>query len=248
MVAGQSVGGCLGIAPAAGPLTAPGRWRTNTRSGRRRYPLEVRSTDELDELRREVAELRASRQRLALAADDERRGFERALHDGLQQQLVGLAANLELAAASVNSDPAATAALLGALREDLRGAIEGSRDLAHRIYPPLLEAGGLVPALREAAARAGVEVAIEAATEVALSPEVAAAIFFTSTAAFDGSGPGGSFTIKVRRDEATVSFEIDVDHDLGDVWFPRSRDHVQALGGSLDIDRMRLVGSLPSSR
>ena len=60
---------------------------------------------ELDELRLEVAELRASRMRLVLAADAERRTIERALHDGVQQQLVGLAANLELAAASVGDRP-----------------------------------------------------------------------------------------------------------------------------------------------
>ena len=45
-------------------------------------------------LRVEVAELRASRRRLALSSDAESLGIERALHDGVQQRLVGLAANL----------------------------------------------------------------------------------------------------------------------------------------------------------
>jgi signal transduction histidine kinase len=189
-----------------------------------------------------------SRQRLSLAADDERRGFERALHDGLQQQLVGFAANLELAAASVDSDPAATASLLAMLREDLGGAIEEMRNLAHRIYPPLLEAGGLAPALREAAARADVKVAIEIAMEPALSPEIAGAIYFSTADAFERAGPGASTKIKVRSDESTVSFEIDVDRDLDMGSPPTSHDRIEALGGNLDIDRRRLVGSLPSSR
>ena len=60
-----------------------------------------------DGLRVESDDLRASRKRLALAADAERRGLERALHDGVQQQLVGFAANLELAARSMDADPAA---------------------------------------------------------------------------------------------------------------------------------------------
>jgi signal transduction histidine kinase len=216
--------------------------------GRRRHPLEAPRTDELDGLRREIADLRASRERLALAVDDERRSFERALHDGLQQQLVGLAANLELVAASVDSDPAATASLLAALRDDLRGAIEETRNLAYRIYPPLLEAGGLAPALREAATRADVRVAIEIAAGTALSPEVASAIYFSSVDALERAGAGASATISVRADEAIVSFEIDVDRDLGMGSPPTSRDHVEALGGSLDIDQTRLVGSLPRSR
>ncbi len=62
---------------------------------------------ELDGLRQEVAELRASRRRLALANDADRRRIERALHDGVQQELVGLAAHLEFAAGSMDADPAA---------------------------------------------------------------------------------------------------------------------------------------------
>ena len=49
---------------------------------------------QFDALRREIAELRASRERLAMANDAERRSLERALHDGVQQLLVGLAATL----------------------------------------------------------------------------------------------------------------------------------------------------------
>ena len=204
--------------------------------------------DELDELRREVAELRASRQRLALAADDERRSFERALHDGLQQQLVGLAANLELAAASVDSDPAATASLLAAMRRDLQEAIEDTRTLAQQMYPPLLEAGGLAPALREAAARADATVAIDVASGPALSQEIAGAIYFCCADAIERAGAGASTTVSVRTDKGTVSFEIAIDRDLGSGWPTSSRDRVEALGGSLGVDRTRLVGSLPGSR
>jgi signal transduction histidine kinase len=86
----------------------------------------IRETDaqrELDALRLEIEELRASRRRLVLTADADRRGFERALHDGLQQQLVGLAANLQLAAQSVEADPSSALKLLEAMRADLREAL-----------------------------------------------------------------------------------------------------------------------------
>src|SRR5438552_17324587 len=44
-----------------------------------------------------ISELRASRQRLVTAQDEERRRLERNLHDGAQQQLVALAVKLRLA-------------------------------------------------------------------------------------------------------------------------------------------------------
>jgi signal transduction histidine kinase len=52
-----------------------------------------------------IEELRASRQRLVAAQDQERRRIERNLHDGAQQQLVALAVQLNLAETMVGRDP-----------------------------------------------------------------------------------------------------------------------------------------------
>ncbi len=97
-----------------------------------------------------------------MADDVERRTIERAFHDEVQQHLVGLATGLELAAASVDTDPAAAEASPGRdRRASVRAALEDARRLAHRISPPLLEAGGLIPALRSAAASADVPARID---------------------------------------------------------------------------------------
>ena len=61
----------------------------------------------LDRLNAEVEELRASRERLVLAADADRRGIERELHNGVQQDLVALAVNAQLAGRLVDTDPEA---------------------------------------------------------------------------------------------------------------------------------------------
>ena len=132
----------------------------------------------LDGLRVESDDLRASRKRLALAADAERRGLERALHDGVQQQLVGFAANLELAARSMDADPAAAKDLLAEMARDIRDAMDQARELADRIYPPQLEVGGLVAALRSAAADAEVPARIEIARDQTYPPEVAGTMYF----------------------------------------------------------------------
>jgi hypothetical protein len=81
---------------------------------------------EIERLRSEVEELRASRTRLALASDAERRGIENALHEGVQQELVGLAADLDRVASSLEADPLAARRLLAELRIDVQRCV-GSR-------------------------------------------------------------------------------------------------------------------------
>ena len=61
---------------------------------------------------RRGGELRASRKRLVLAADADRRRIERELHEGVQQHLVALAVNLQLASRLADTDPPAAKELL----------------------------------------------------------------------------------------------------------------------------------------
>jgi signal transduction histidine kinase len=202
---------------------------------RRSIAVEIRGSDtrrELDALRLEIAELRASRRRLVLSADAARRGFERALHDGLQQQLVGLAANLELAARSVESDPSSAVTLLAEMRGDLREALDQTRTLAHRIYPPL-EAGGLVPALRSAAANADVSIRIDVSLGTSVPTEIAAAVYFSCFDVLERAR-GTSMTISVREEHGGVAFDILVDREM-EVEPSPIRDRVEAMGGSLTI-------------
>ena len=81
--------------------------------------LEQRVQSQVDTLEHQADELRASRARIVAAADDERRRIERDLHDGAQQYLVGLAANLRAAEGLIESDPAKAKAIL----DELSGTI-----------------------------------------------------------------------------------------------------------------------------
>src|SRR4051812_26170292 len=109
----------------------------------------------------EVAALRASRERLVLAADADRRRLERELHDGLQQQLVALAVGMQLALASLESEPAAARAAMDELRAEVDQAIAQAARLAGRLSAPPPGIGGLAVALRAAAASAGVPASVE---------------------------------------------------------------------------------------
>jgi signal transduction histidine kinase len=183
-----------------------------------------------------------------LAADAERRGIERALHEGVQQDLVGLAANLEVVAGSVDSDPAAAKALLDELQRETRRALTEMQELAKRVFPALLEAGGLVPELRAAASRAGVPVKLASDVDVTVRPELAGAVYFCVLDAFERAPAGTPIVVSVRSEEGALAFEIDADGDLGSER-RAVHDRIEALGGQVTITagaaRTIVAGSLP---
>jgi signal transduction histidine kinase len=194
-----------------------------------------------------MEESRASRKRLVLAADAERRRIERELHDGAQQQLVALAVNLQHARRLVDDDPAAAAALLDEISLEVREALESLRRLAQRIYPPQLETGGLRTALRCAAAAAGVQTRIDVA-ETACRPEVAVTVYQCCAEALEQAADGTTATITVREEDALLVFEIVADGSDRDL--APMRERVEALGGRLTIESepaqgLRISGSLP---
>jgi signal transduction histidine kinase len=207
--------------------------------------------DSLDRLRLEVAELQASRARIVLAADADRRSIERDLHDGLQQRLTALAVSLQLARQRLATDPRVAEALLDELGRDIQQALDATGELARRIYPPLLEAGGLAAAVRAAAASAGVRTRVDVAAVTGCPPEVAGAAYFCCLEVLERAGEGARATVTVREEDGALVFEIvaDVSGDgLGTL-----RDQVEALGGQLTITSeparsTRVSGSLPLSR
>jgi signal transduction histidine kinase len=210
-------------------------------------PLE----EPVERLRAEIEELHASRARIAAAADADRRFFERSLHDGVQQALVALLVNLQLARGLYETDSAAAGALLEEIGRDARVALEGLRRLALEIYPPVLDGRGLVVALRSAAADAGIAARVEAVLAPDCRPEVAAAVYFCCLEALRNAGPlaDADAAISIRPEDDALVFEI-----AGAAPPPealrRIGDRVAALGGHLELESepgegSRLRGTLP---
>ena len=218
----------------------------------------VETPDEsLDRLRLEIGELRASRERLVLAADADRRKIERDLHDGPQQQLVALAVNLQLAHELADTDPSAAKALIEEMSRDVEHALDEAGQLAHRVYPPLLEAGGLGAALRAAAVSTGTPTRIEVETGARYPPEVAGAVYFCCLAVLERAEDGQA-AVSVRTEDGAVVFEA-VDEGAGsetsssDGALDGLHDRIEALGGRLTIETapghgLRVSGSLPLAR
>jgi signal transduction histidine kinase len=228
---------------------------------RRPITLEVRHDEApretLDRLRLEVAELRASRKRLVLAADVDRRRIERALHEGVQQDLVALAVNLQRADQLVDADPGSAKELLEEMSRDVQQALDETAQLAERIYPPLLETGvGLAAALRSAATSAGVRASVDVES-AGYPPEAAATVHLCCLGALEHADAGARVTVTVREEDGALAFEIVEDSAApagrSDAQLDRLRDRVEALGGRLTRRSepgggTRTSGSLPLAR
>jgi signal transduction histidine kinase len=216
--------------------------------------------ERVERLQVEIKDLHASRARLVAAADTERRRFEQKLHDEVQQELVALVVNLQLARSLCATDPAAAGVLLEEISKDARAALAGLRGLAFEIYPPLLDAGGLVVMLRSAAADAGIAAQIEAAALPRSRPDLTATVYFCCLEALRNAalhaGDGVHATISVRLEESGLVFEV-ADDGRGFVkvqssegGLRRMSDRVNALGGRFEVESepghgTRVRGSLP---
>ena len=201
----------------------------------------------LDELRRQAEELRESRARVVAAADAERRRIERDLHDGAQQHLIALAVNLRLARQLSRSEPTAAQALLDDLTNDVKDALDRFRELAHGIYPPILEDRGLADGLRAAAARGPIRARVETVSAIERhSPDVEATVYFCCLEALQNAGKhageGAHATVRLWEDADSIRFEVTDDGNGFDP-SPRPRgagltnieDRLGALGGRLNV-------------
>jgi signal transduction histidine kinase len=209
--------------------------------------------DTLEELRAEVVALRASRERLVLAADTDRRRLERELHEGVQQHLVAIAVNVQLAESLLESDTLAARKLLNELRRDVQQALSDAAHLAERIYAPQLEQGGFAAALRSAAVSAGFPASVEVDVNSNFPPEIVHTVHSCWVEALEDGRAERPAALTVREDVGALTFEITLAASRPDDWLERLRDRVEALGGRLTSGSqpghgVRVRGSLPLSR
>jgi hypothetical protein len=169
--------------------------------------------------------------RLLAATYEERHRIERALHDGVLQDLIALSVRLQLLERSVSADPHAVSELLAEMRADLRAARGRVRELAESVYPPLLADRGLADALRALGARVDDEGA-------AHSPEAAEA------AAYFCCRELRPRRVRLWSDDAQLRLELE--GVTGDV--VAARERAETLGGSLAGAGSSLELTLPRWR
>jgi signal transduction histidine kinase len=135
-----------------------------------------------EESQARLAELRASRERLVAAGDEERRRLERNLHDGAQQRLVAVALQLQLIQSRIRRDPAMAEELTSAAAAELALSIEELRELARGIHPAVLDRG-LAPALHALASRSPVPAVVSYDAPAQLPKQVELAAYFVASEA-----------------------------------------------------------------
>jgi signal transduction histidine kinase len=209
-----------------------------------------------------IEELRASRQRLVAAQDEERRRLERNIHDGAQQQLVALTVKLRLLEQIVGRDPAKATEIATQLQTEASAALDDLRDLARGIYPPLLADEGLPAALEAQARKLPVPVSVEAGDLGRFSQDVEAAIYFSCLEALQNVtkyAEASQVRISLARSNGRLSFAVTDDgvgfdpsaasHGTG---LQGIADRLDALGGTFEIvstlgEGTAVNGSVPVS-
>jgi signal transduction histidine kinase len=208
-----------------------------------------------------IEELRASRQRIVAAQDDERRRIERDIHDGAQQQLVALAVKLRLADAMVDKDTAKAHDLLTQIQQEANRALQDLRDLARGIYPPLLADKGLAAAVEAQARKSPVPIAVEADGIGRYSQEIEAAVYFCVLEGLQNAlkhAVSTRTTVRLAASDGQLTFQIADDGRGFDTavgaygtGLQGMADRLDALGGTLEVrsapgQGTTLTGRLPA--
>jgi signal transduction histidine kinase len=204
-----------------------------------------------------VEDLRASRQRLVAAQDEERRRLERNLHDGAQQDLVALSIKSRLAGSTVEDLDQARQAF-GELQADASAALANLRDLAHGIYPPMLADLGLAAALNAQAAKSAVPVNVQADGIGRYPQDTEAAVYFCCLEALQNIAKYARATqarICLQAQDGTLSCTVSDDG----VGYDPARtpmgagqrnmaDRLAALGGRLEVRSVPRQGTTITAR
>jgi signal transduction histidine kinase len=209
-----------------------------------------------------IEELRASRQRLVAAQDEERRRIERNIHDGAQQQLVALSVKLRLLEQVAAKDPTKANELASQLQTDATEALDDLRDLARGIYPPLLADRGLAAAIEAQARKSPLPVTVASDGTGRYSQDIEAAVYFCCLEALQNVAKYAEAThaeVRLSAVDGSLSFEVIDDGRGFDPDVARGSglqgmsDRLDALGGTLAIISRpgagtSVVGRIPLGR
>jgi signal transduction histidine kinase len=213
----------------------------------RQAALAIRNSQLSFELSQHLDELAASRARLVQAEEVGRRRLERDLHDGVQQELVGVLARLGLARNQLRRDRDLAETTLREAQVDAQRALEGLQELARGIHPAILTDRGLIEAVEERATRMTIPVEVHAnglgqGARFPLELE-GAAYFFVSEALANILKYASASRVHVRFHSEPGQLVVEVEDDgrgfdLKGVTKSGLRgleDRISALGGRVEV-------------
>jgi len=217
----------------------------------------VRLTEELairaGELAVQAEGLRISRERLVTARDAQRRGLERDIREGPERQLQEIRGGLNTV---VVDEPAVAEERLDALTARANDTLDGLRDLARGIFPPLLADKGVVAALEAHIRKVGANAQVHATpafTADRFDADVEACLYFCSLQAIQNvlrHAGNAACTVALDADPAAIRFALS---DRGAGFDPANtprgmgidimQDRIDALEGELVVTSAPGVGT-----
>jgi signal transduction histidine kinase len=221
--------------------------------------LVLRNVQLTAELRGSNKDLKASRQRILVAQDAERRRLERDIHDGAQQHLIALSMRMREAEDLMENDPDKARALMVELRGEAGVALDTLRDLARGIYPPVLADKGLRLALDAHARRTSAVVTVVGRDVGRANPETEAAVYFCCLEAIQNAvkhAPGSPVMVTLHQEDGRLTFTVsDRGPGFDEAAHPNGsglhnmRDRMAAVGGELAVqgrsDGTTITGTVP---
>jgi signal transduction histidine kinase len=203
----------------------------------------VRLTEELairlGELDVQAAALRVSRERLVTARDAQRRGLQRDIHEGPEHQLLDIGRKLTTVDRPDQLD---------GLIDQANETLEGLRDLARGIFPPLLAEQGVVAALRAHIRKVGANATVEASAAFGgrrFDPDTEAGIYFCCLQAIQNvirHAANAPCVVHLGANDERIEFRVEDDGPGFDTAStPRGmglqivQDRIDALEGTLDV-------------
>jgi signal transduction histidine kinase len=192
----------------------------------------------------QISRLETSRSAAVDSAEAERRRIERDLHDGAQQRLVALAANLGSAREKLaGPSPDEGRAMVAEAHEEAKAALKDLRDLVRGIHPVILEDRGLDAALSAVVARSPVPVSLDVAVSERPRAVIESAAYFVVTEALTNVTRHAMATraeVKIARAGGRLVIEVRDDGVGGANEQPTGglhglRERVTGLGGSMYV-------------
>ena len=205
-------------------------------------------------------EINVSRRRIIRTQEAERRALESNLHDGAQPQLVVVRMTLGLVAHLIGTGDTTTAAtLIDQLDGQLTEADNALTELSNGLYPPLLRDRGLLPALRDQAAKLGVDtVFTTAGLPSRLPSEIEAAVCLVIVEALQNTAkhaPHARVEIELSATNAELRFAVEddgpgfaIESQHGGFGLQSMADRMAAAGGQVAIDSVPGKGTRVSGR
>jgi signal transduction histidine kinase len=166
-----------------------------------------------------------------------RRSLERQLHDGAALRISALALRLGLLRHRITTAEPDVHTSIDDLQDELHAVLQELRDVAAKIYPPLLDEAGLGPALRQVAERMDRPVRVDAPAD-RFGPAAEGAAYFAVAECLKAVPKDVRLDVVVRREGQVLAVDV-VGVDL--------RHAAAVLGAVRSLDGAVDVAGCPSA-